>query len=61
MREHVQAEDNFSMASEDPRLGVTASLSQDPPSPQDLKLDEALLRELKSRNEFEAVEETQRR
>jgi poly(A) polymerase Pap1 len=45
----------------DPRLGVTAAMSNDPPSPRDLKLDEALLQELKSRNEFEAQEETQRR
>ena len=45
----------------DPRLGVTATMSNDPPSQLDLKLDEALLQELKSRNEFEAQEETRRR
>ena len=36
-------------------------MSNDPPTPLDLKLDEALLQELKSRNEFEAGEETQKR
>ena len=45
----------------DPRLGVTTTMSNDPPSSQDLKLDEALLQELKSRNEFESQEETKRR
>ena len=45
----------------DPRLGVTATMSNDPPSQQDLTLDAALLEELKSRNEFEAPEETRRR
>ena len=45
----------------DPRLGVTNTMSNDPPTPQDLKLDESLLQELKSRNEFEAPEETRNR
>ncbi len=45
----------------DPRLGVTPTMSNDPPTPQDLKLDEALLQELKSLKAFEAQEETQRR
>jgi poly(A) polymerase Pap1 len=45
----------------DPRLGVTVTMSNDPPTKDDLKLDEALLQELKSRNEFEAQEETGRR
>ena len=45
----------------DPKLGVTPTMSADPPTPKDLKLDEALLQELKSRNEFEAPEETKRR
>ena len=45
----------------DPRLGVTATMSNDPPTPVDLKLDETLLQELKSRNEFETPEETRNR
>jgi poly(A) polymerase Pap1 len=45
----------------DPRLGVTPTMSTDPPTAQDLKLDEALLQELKSRGEFEAQEETKTR
>ena len=45
----------------DPKLGVTPTMSADPPTPKDLKLDEALLQELKTRNEFEAPEETKRR
>lgn len=45
----------------DPKLGVSGTMSMEPPSPKDLKLDDALLQELKSRNEFEAPEETQRR
>ena len=45
----------------DPRLGVTNTMSNDPPTPQDLKLDETLLQELKSRNEFESPEETRKR
>jgi poly(A) polymerase Pap1 len=45
----------------DPRLGVTVTMSNDPPTKDDIKLDEALLQELKSRNEFEAQEETGRR
>lgn len=45
----------------DPRLGVTPTMSTDPPTPLDLKLDESLLQELKSRGEFEAQEETKRR
>ena len=45
----------------DPRLGVTVTMSNDPPTPQDLKLDEALLQELKLQNEFEAEEEKGRR
>ena len=45
----------------DPRLGVSNTMSNEPPSQLDLKLDEALLQELKSRNEFEAPEETRRR
>ena len=45
----------------DPRLGVTATMSNDPPTALDLKLDAALLQELKSRSEFEAEEETKRR
>ena len=45
----------------DPRLGVTPTMSSDPPTPLDLKLDEALLQELKARNEFEAPEETRKR
>ncbi|KAF2480912.1 Poly(A) polymerase papa [Neohortaea acidophila] len=45
----------------DPKLGVSGTMSMEPPSPKDIKLDDALLQELKSRNEFEAPEETQRR
>ena len=43
------------------KFGVTDPMSKDPPTPRDLKLDEALLQELKGRNEFEAQEETNRR
>jgi poly(A) polymerase Pap1 len=45
----------------DPRLGVTVTMSNDAPTQLDLKLDDTLLQELKSRNEFEAQEETGRR
>ena len=48
-------------APKDPRLGVSDIMSAESPTPQDLKLDEALLQELKARNEFEAPEETKRR
>lgn len=45
----------------DPRLGVSGSMSTEPPSSKDIKLDEALLRELRSRKEFEGEDETKRR
>ena len=45
----------------DPTRGVTGPMSKEHPTAHDLKLDEALLQELKSRNEFEAQEETKRR
>lgn len=45
----------------DPRFGVSGTMSTDPPSPKDLKLDDALLQELKHRNEFEPSDETRRR
>lgn len=45
----------------DPKLGVSGTMSTDPPSPKDLKLDESLLQELIKRNEFEAQDETRRR
>lgn len=36
-------------------------MSSDPPTAKDIQLDEALLQELKSRNQFEAPEETKKR
>lgn len=45
----------------DPKLGVSGTMSMEAPSAKDLKLDEALLQELKTRNEFEAPDETKKR
>lgn len=45
----------------DPTRGVTAPMSEEAPTPQDMKLDDTLMQELKARNEFESQEETARR
>lgn len=45
----------------DPKFGVSGVMSTESPSQKDLKLDEALLQELKHRNEFESGDETRRR
>ena len=45
----------------DPKFGVSGVMSSEPPTQKDLKLDEALLQELKLRNEFESGDETRRR
>lgn len=41
--------------------GVSPPLSTDPPSEQDLKLNEALMTELKAQNNFESPEDTEKR
>lgn len=40
---------------------MTPHMSTEAPKPEHLKLDEALLQELKRRNEFEPTEDTNRR
>ena len=50
------------MANErDPRYGVTDVMSMDPPDDKDRRLDAALMAELKTQNEFESPEDTEKR
>lgn len=49
------------MAEQQRTMGVTGPMSMDAPNPRDLKLNEALMEELKSQRQFETAEETQRR
>jgi poly(A) polymerase len=42
-------------------LGISPPLATDPPKEIDLKLNELLLQELKTQNNFESAEETKKR
>lgn len=45
----------------DPRYGITAAVSTNPPDEEDKKYDSLLTEELKAQNEFESQEESQTR
>lgn len=46
---------------QDPRFGLTAAVSTNPPDEQDKKYDDLLTEELKAQNEFESQQESHNR
>lgn len=49
------------MAQNGEQLGVSPPLSNDPPTDTDMKLNEALMQELKAQNNFESPDDTNKR
>jgi len=50
-----------SNAPSNPKYGVTPPISEAPPSESELRLNEALIAELRSQNNFESTDDTEKR